>query len=433
MRGIYHCYIQQLAEQSFELPSILYLKKQGQFCFYNPESDGFYTPDLNSIDITGKEIIPHNFANDEMQLFHKAIREHGGIISKDIEQIKKVYNWLDYYTPKRRMRKISGRELIEPEILSKIEQLYGSEIFFKTLEKSYSEIVKTEYLKIQDTIIGIALERHLDDVFIISEVVDILKDDIGNKEYRVFVFDNQILNISRHTNVFLHKIDYSVYQKAQQIVDVMKIKGFPSSYVVDLFEYMTKDGNIDIDVVEFNGFSAAGRYLYNSVSEIPTLDMLHENILNIAIEKRDLVNLCLLPDPKYKDFVDGFTASKYCDMPGSFANDLKVLNGFNNVMTFDNKFDLGRRITEYNNYVFTEQNNTSIRHDVMFDIVQAANREAKKIEKEMFFRNLTLEDCPADERYLTSNGLPEEEQKEIPKVMKLNPNVLKCLKEKYGK
>lgn len=100
----------------------------------------------------------------------------------------------------------------------------------------------------------------------------------------------------------------------------MKKKGFSSAYVLDLGEYIDSNRKKQIDVIGFNPCFATGHYLYNSVDFIPCDDMLYTNIYNVAVEFRDLVTLCKMPDVKYKGILK---ASKYFCFLGSFAYDLK--------------------------------------------------------------------------------------------------------------
>lgn len=439
MSKIYHCYYDACAKQPHELPAILYLKKKEQFCFYDSENDMFLGPDLKPIDITGALIIPHNHVRNAEQ-FRLRIKESGGIISGEIENENIVTNWFELYSPKRKFHKIKGRELLDLTTLEELEREFGPEIFFKTIEKSYYEVIKLEYLKDPKTVISRALEKHLEEEFIISEVVDIKKDDLGRKEYRIFVFNNQILNISRCTDCFLHQIEPEVYERAKQILEEVKALSFPSSYVMDLFEYVDKNKNSQLDILEFNGISASGRYLYNSVDHQPTDDMLHIVPTNIAIEKRPLVSLCLVPDSKYKSFIESIKSSKYCDEKGTFAYDLKQLHEYNNRIDFSTNFDLGRRIEDSipkppKTKKPELNDNSSFKDNSIFkemhNIIQNARVAADEYEKVQFLESLSFDECPTDEMYLTRYKISEPDDKELPKVIKIKPEVLRRLKEEH--
>ena len=103
------------------------------------------------------------------------------------------------------------------------------------------------------------------------------------KEYRVFVIEGKIVSISRFTDYVFHKIEPSIYEKALKITS--NLKGFPSSYVIDFFEY-EKNGNKKFDVLGFTPSPASGTYLYNSIIDFCSNNILHENIYQISLEKR---------------------------------------------------------------------------------------------------------------------------------------------------
>lgn len=157
---------------------------------------------------------------------------------------------------------------------------------------------------------------HLNDEFIISEKVDMVEDEKGKKEYRCFVIKNEIYNISRMTDNLLHKIDIKVLKKIEQI-----IKGisdiFPSSYVIDVFEYYNDD-QIIIDVVEFNPIHASGIYLYNSVMK-KSDDLLHDNIEDISGEFSDQIDKCSVNGSVIDD------RQILYDIPNSFSSDLRSI------------------------------------------------------------------------------------------------------------
>ena len=447
MKKIYHCYYDKCATESQELPGILYLKKKGQICFYDSEQDLFLDEKLQPFDITGAYIIPHNYVS-VAQSFHNAVKEHGGILPADIDLENEMHNWLNYYKPIRKMRDIKGRELQDLNILKELEQSYGLEMFFKTKTKSFYGIVKIEDLKNPKTVISRALAKHPNDDFLISEVVNIKTDELGRKEYRIFVYNNEILNISRYTECFLHRIEPEVYRRAQEILEQLKSTALPATYVMDLFEYEDKNGNTQIDVLEFNGTSAAGRYLYNSINLEPTDDMLHEDPTNIAIEKRPLVSLCLVPTSEYKEYISSFRSSIYCDKKGTFGYDLKKLDSYNSIVDFGKKFNLGRVIEEEpvlepsineknkqelsTNEEATDDENSSILSE-MQKIAQQAYIDSEEYAKLRFLELLNLEECPVKEMHLTRFGMPRPELKEIPKVIKLRPEFLKRIQDEHKK
>ena len=227
-------------------------------------------------------------------------------------------SWLKHYKPIRKMQIYNGSELLDDDILNKIKKEYGNEIFFKTVKKDYSEQFETDYLLDKESLISRCIKEHQNDEFMISEPVKILKDDIGQKEYRIFVIENKIVSISRFTDYVFHKIDPEVYEKSLNIVN--GLKDFPSSFVMDVFEY-ERNGKKEFDVLEFNPISASGSYLYNSLVNFNNNNILHDNEYLIAEEKME--NLEEIKKRNQKKITG--SASKLFNAPKSFSYDLKSI------------------------------------------------------------------------------------------------------------
>lgn len=424
MDEIYVCYHIRRAREYESLPGIIYLKNNRNVCFFDDEKNCFLDTNLEKMSIDKKIIIPYSYCEETMI---PVIKAQGGIIPCEIDNYSTVHKWLLFYKPERKMQLIKGKDLLDPACLDIIEEEYGSEIFFKTVEKAYTDIVKIEYLRDAKSLIHVALSLHPDDEFIISEVLDLLTDNISSKEYRVFVYNNKVLNISRYTEFTLHQIDEKILTKAEKVIEEMKGKSFPSAYVVDLCEYEDKDGEDKIDVVEFNPFYSSGRYLYNSIDYMPADDILHKDIFNVAIERRNLVDLCRTPNAKYKNII---RASKYYGNPGSFANDLKKLNDYNSI--FGSDIELGKNVDDVLETFYQDKeiekspqvDNNSIITKMRME--WKIYQEESVIEnKQHFIENIKLNQCPFGPEYLTSSGIIPDEEKEIPKTVTINLDVLK--------
>ena len=267
------------------------------------------------IDIKDKLIFPRtgvaqiNDMNDE-------IIHQGGFPVVSNDQIDIVESWPDYYSDERKSKLIKGRDLIDINVIKNIEAVYGQEIFIKTKSKNFSAIIPVSLLLDDRCAFYKTLLHHLDDDFIISKKVNIVEDKYGRKEYRCFIVNDEIYNISRCMESVLHNIDVNLLNKAQKIVE--KLKGvFPSSYVLDLFEYQL-DGKIHIDVMEFNPIHASGIYLYNSCMN-KSDDILHTNLRKISYEFIDKIEECTTEGKEFND------RSILYDVPNSFSNDLRSI------------------------------------------------------------------------------------------------------------
>lgn len=410
MEKIYTCYYGNTAYEQDKLPGILYLKNKDSICFYDPDYDIFFGIDLNPFDIKGKTIIPFCYSSVEQSLC-KIIQEHGGIIPCGIEQVYDVEAWPNVYETQRKCEIIKGWELIDLNKLDEIEKVYGCELFLKTLSKNYSNKIETKQLRDNESLIYAVLQMYRDEEFIISEFVDIEEDEIGNKEYRVFVYDNKILSISRNTEFILHQVESEVYEVAKEVVEKVKCGKFPSSYVLDLVSYKDKNDKKQIDVLEFNPICSSGKYLYNSVDYLPSEDILHEDITNIAMELRSLIAFCKLPDSKYKNYLK---PSKNYDKKDSFAYDLKKVHDYGSVFSSFGELDLGKNVKGYIELMKRGDNEIKPLFknlgfnlgSIMLDISKMredASKVALENARQAFFENLKLDECPCDTKYLCDN------------------------------
>lgn len=245
-----------------------------------------------------------------------AIVRKGGIPFVTKEDDERVRNWPNYYKTKRKTEIFTGRQLLDKKQAIKIKEEYGDKIFFKTLQKNFSDIILADYLIDSESLLSRTIKEHKEEKFIISEVVDRKKDELGIIEYRVFVVGGRIKSISRYTLSKLHRIDKKVFDRIFEIVN--SIENFPKDYVVDIFEY-EKDGETELDVVEFNNVTTAGTYLYNSKLDFSGENILHDDINRIGEEKGWALNKSL--NYKYKDG----TGSRFFNHPGSFAGDLESI------------------------------------------------------------------------------------------------------------
>lgn len=282
---------------------------------YDSELKVFTDFEGKIIDIKDKLIFPRTGVEQIYDMNDEIIHQGGfPVVSND--QIYIVESWPNYYSDERKSKLIKGRDLIDINIIKNIEAVYGQEIFIKTKSKNFSAVIPVSLLLDDSCAFYKALLHHLDEDFIISKKVNIVEDKYGRKEYRCFIVNDEIYNISRFMESVLHNIDSKLLNKAQKIVD--KLKGvFPSFYVLDLFEYQL-DGKIHIDVMEFNPIHASGIFLYNSCMN-KSDDILHTNLKKISYEFIDKIDECTTEGKEFND------RSILYDVPNSFSNDLRSI------------------------------------------------------------------------------------------------------------
>lgn len=282
-----YCYDERIPLDSFKKEIELAIKKN-KAIFYDKEI-GFIDGFGNKVDIEGKTIMPRTFVSTIDQI-NEAIIRNGGLLALSKKDDEKILNWPRYYQPKRKVFTLKGEDLIKDDVVRKLRECFGDNIFLKTKEKNFNSVIPVSLLEDKECNFCKALLCSLDTEFIVSRAVSLIEDEYGVREYRCFVIDGEVANISRYTEDVLHTIDQEVLDKAKELVN--NLKGtLPSCYVMDLFEY-DNAGTKEIDVVEFNPFHSSGIYLYNSAID-KSNDLLHRDNNDISYEYRDRVSQCV--------------------------------------------------------------------------------------------------------------------------------------------
>lgn len=300
-----------------------YAKELEKYLFYDEDKDVFLDKDGNEVDVTGFDILPRTGVYQAEKLVD-AIYNHGAS-STFVKQgdFQKTMDWPKYVSTKRHNVIMSGQDILDNG--KTIMEEFGSDrVFFKTKEKNYSQIVPVERLLSKEGNFYEALKAHKDDDFIISDVVDIAEDEFGRLEYRAFVVNGNVLNISRVHGFLVEYIPHFVVGYVNSVVDSIENTDFPNTFVVDVFVCEDSEGKQYLDVLECNPFVASGTYLYNSVfgrkgyldhtSAYATADA----FATIPVEKMKF-------GPKEKYAVDSKlqgSPSICYELPGGFAADL---------------------------------------------------------------------------------------------------------------
>lgn len=300
---------------------IKYAKAQGTFIYYDEEKNMFLDASEKVVDVSNKRVMPVSFVKQLPALIN-ALTSSDAIIPNTLDEINMVEEWYKYIEPKRLIVPFTGRYLQEAEFITYLIEVFSPdvEVFLKTKNKDFSGIVTIEDLINPDSDLRAAFAYHEDEEFILSEKVTINYDEIGNQEYRVFVFQNQIMNISRVTDTTYHQIPLELLDYLEELLKSLPAD-FPRTFVVDIFSYQNM-----YDIVEFNPLEASGKYLYNSIFTIST-DLTHEDITNVP-EERDQTNLSFESE-------EDLTPSTLKRVSGTFAKDYddikrfgKRVNGF---------------------------------------------------------------------------------------------------------
>lgn len=311
-----YCFnLKEINEHKYANEDIEYAKKNGVFIYFNENTNEILDEFDNIVDVNNKEVLPVSFVKQLPNMI-EALTKKGAIIPNNIESINKVKEWYKYIETKRLIVSFKGKCLHDPEFLNYIYEVFKNnpEVFLKTKEKDFNGLVDLTDFFDEKSDLRKAFSYHEEEDFILSEKVDINQDEIGYEEYRVFVYKNRIMNISRNTDTIYHEIPSQVIEYAEDILTSLP-SSFPKTFVLDIFSYQHM-----LDILEFNPLEASGRYLYNSIFSISD-DLSHSNIKKVP-EERDKRKL------SYENN-ESLVPSKLSNVPNTFAKDYEDFKRFN--------------------------------------------------------------------------------------------------------
>lgn len=258
---------------------IEYAIRKKVFIYYDEEEQVFKDENDNKVDVQNKEVFPVSFVL-QLPALIKALIDNGAIIPNTQEQINCVEEWYNHIVTQRNLISFTGDMVNDPEFLNYIYEVFGRnpEVFLKTAKKDFNGLIDLSELYEEESDLRKAMKYHENEEFILSEKVDINEDEIGKKEYRIFIYKGRIMNISRITDTVYHTIPSDLIEYVEELL-LRLPKNFPRTFVLDVFSY-----NHMYDVLECNPIEASGRYLYNTVFSI-SQDLTHTNIESIPPEK----------------------------------------------------------------------------------------------------------------------------------------------------
>ena len=258
---------------------IEYAIRRKVFIYYAEQEEVFKDENDSIVDVHNKEVFPVSFIF-QLPALIQALTDNGAIIPNTQEQIHMVEEWYNHIVTNRNMISFTGEMLDDPEFLNYIYEVFGQnpEVFLKTAKKDFNGLIDLTELYDENSDLRKAFKYHEDEEFILSEKVEINQDEIGNQEYRIFIYKGRIMNISRITDTVYHTIPQDLIDYVEELLSRLP-RNFPRTFVLDVFSYQHM-----YDVLECNRIEASGRYLYNSVFSISE-DLTHTNIESIPEEK----------------------------------------------------------------------------------------------------------------------------------------------------
>ena len=385
-----------------------YSKLQENSCYYDENVDEFFDKDGNLFSITGKRVLIRSQIREIVPTL-EAIQRKGGIPINSKQDINRILNWQREIPINRSHLFVKGKEILENEEIKRkiVELSHDNQFFLKTIEKDFSDVISVEELFDPSKGFLSALELHRETEFIVSEVVDILTDQYGKVEYRCFVVDGKILNISRNLFCTYYATEPKVLEQANYILNRIKIiSDFPTTFCMDIMiaSYPNNPNIFVSDIVELNPLEATGEFLYNTVWENSICnqnntitDELITQEDSLKMQMRDLVPI--YKKEKKLGFTKGFEPTnlmKQCYYKDGFAYHYECAKKFGNPR-------MGRFWTHA---LFSSGDGKTI------DIIDVLNDNISLKELLLLSREKLLRECGVDLEYMYQQ-IEIEEQKKI--------------------
>lgn len=269
---MYYCFIrEEIATIDSKDPLVIqanYAKHINKFCCCSLK-DRKVTDACDKLIVLGEEVCLRATCDNVMEAL--AILQENNI--KPIEtpsEIEKIQLWEELNLTHREVVSVRYRELISQNFSKRTREFLEKHkyVFLKSRIKGISVKIQSEkVLNADEKFVEILnkAKKTISDEFLISPILKIESDSLGEKEARFFVHGNKIINCSRNVHTVKHTVVAPFLKKAQEIIDIIGEKDvFPENYVLDIAKF--NDGSQTyFDVVEINPISTALCYVNNSI------------------------------------------------------------------------------------------------------------------------------------------------------------------------
>lgn len=271
----------------------------------------FYDSEENSVkDLSSYQVLFRSLCGNVYNLINKS-EELGAKNLIDSYHEKKVCRWTDFVDDKYKKRKISrfkSKDLfdnkgdIDRNLLDEFS--LDNKVFIKTEKKGHHGLINLDDIySVFDIGNNIMVHTGPESDILISEPICFNKDEkieSPNLEYRCFIMQDEILNVSRYID---YDIDYDIPLDVINFVDnfIANNPNFCFSYVLDV----GIDENRGPLVVELNSFQSSGRYERNNFEDII------RQFYNKSVSK-DIIRKVFIEDANRQDMIssqsydDGF-------------------------------------------------------------------------------------------------------------------------------
>lgn len=195
--------------------------------------------------------------------------------------IEKIESWHTLGLTARTIRELTLSEL---QTAASDAFAASDQLFLKSKHKGFSAIIAASRIVQCDPEVFSFLETQCEkygNSMLLSRYIPMKTDSIGTRETRHIVLDGRLANASRCLHSVQHTVPKSHRVKAQELIDRIRALGtFPSSYVMDLGEFMDAHNTPFLDIVELNPLSCSMCYVNNSIFDVavPEIKQLHQSL-----------------------------------------------------------------------------------------------------------------------------------------------------------
>jgi len=216
--------------------------------------------------VFGEEKVLLRCTCDHLEAGLHLLKQQGARLLETGEDVKRIEDWYTLGLTRRNIWEVNLTQL--PKVLSELPDFVDN-VFVKSKQKGFSAVIGTGRIKQQDSEVVAFLEAQCEkygERMLLSIFMPIKKDSLGVRESRHIIMDNQVTSSSRLVHSLSHTVPRSHRNKAGELAWQIKELGiFPANYVLDLGEFVDRDGNSYLDIVEVNPLSCSMCYVNNSV------------------------------------------------------------------------------------------------------------------------------------------------------------------------
>lgn len=270
---MYYCFLNEDLNGLEDDPLVVqkeYAKRLGMLCVVDLTRRKVSDGQGNLLDLTGHKVILRS-SYDNMIAGVLFLQDCGAVLVETEEDIRKIEDWFSLGLTRRKFWNIQLSDIEKGQWNNDLYRFLNIEdrVFLKSVHKGFTIAAKSSRILKRDQEIIFFLRRQCEKYgtcLLLTAYNTLKTDSIGTRESRHVVMNGHVINSSRFVKFVKHITPRSHINKAYEIVETINtIKDFPQNYVLDLGEFLDRDKNAYVDIVELNPLSCSMCYVNNSI------------------------------------------------------------------------------------------------------------------------------------------------------------------------